>query len=223
MSQEAFDYILKAAGIQTAPTGTEAVSVDDLKEKLKQSIREFFVENDLPAIHRIESISAAIGRAIFGEENQKTIDETNSVDQPDESSRIRLEELLEYCRTMKMSYSYKPVLILALLHAGDKNGELAIDAAARYFQNYYKDRRAKGLAVEKKNCVYQRSDITEQQIAGNVRTNPVRALVESGFFFYDEETDVFALDPAIWNIIDRESSEAIIQICHQRLEKYFSA
>lgn len=223
LSQEAFDYILKAAGIQPAPTEASAVSVDEMKEDLKQSIREFFVEADLPAIHRIESISAAIGRAIFGEENQETIDETNTVYQPDESSQIRLKELLEYCQTMKMSYSYKPVLIMALLCAGDKNGQLAIDEAARYFRNYYNERRAKGLPVEKKNCIYQRTDITEQQIAGNVRTNPVRALVESGFFFYDEETDVFSLDPAIWNIIDRESSEAIIQICHQRLEKYFSA
>lgn len=222
LSQEAFDYILKAAGIQTASTAAEAVSVDELKEKLKQSIREFFVENDLPAIHRIKSISAAIGRAIFGEENQEAVDETNPVYQPDESFQIRLEELLEYCQTMKMSYSYKPVLILALLYTGKKNGELAIDEAARYFQNYYNERRAKGLPVEKKNCIYQRTDITEQEIAENVRTNPVRALVESGLFFYDEETDVFSLDPAIWNIIDRETSEAIIQICHQRLDKYFS-
>lgn len=222
LPQESFDYILKAAGIQTAPTATKAVSVDDLKEKLKQSIRAFFVENDLPAIHRIESISAAIGRGIFGEENQETIDEMNPVSQPDEFSRIRLEELLEYCQTMKISYSYKPVLILALLHAGDKNGELTIGEAARYFRNYYNKRRAMGLPVEKKNCIYQRTDITEQQIAGNVRANPVRALVESGFFFYVEETDVFSLDPAIWDIIDKEASEAIIQICHQRLNKYFS-
>ena len=223
LSQEAFDYILKAAGIQLAPTETSAVSVDEMKENLKQSIREFFVEADLPAIHRIESISAAIGRAIFGEENQETIDETNTVYQPDESSRIRLKELLEYCQTMKMSYSYKPVLIMALLCAGDKNGQLAIDEAARYFRNYYNERRAKGLPVEKKNCIYQRTDITEQQIAGNVRTNPVRALVESGFFFYDEKIDVFSLDPAIWGIIDKEACEAIIQICHQRLDKYYSA
>ena len=147
-------------------------------------------ENNLPAIHRIESISAAIGRIIFGGENQKTFDEMNPVSQPSEFSRIRLEELLEYCQTMKMSYSYKPVLILALLHAGDKNGELTIGEAAQYFRNYYNKRRAKGLPVEKKNCIYQRTDITEQQIAGNMRANPVQALVESGFF-YVEETDVF--------------------------------
>ncbi len=223
LSQAAFDHILKAAGIQTAPSATEANSVDELKEKLKQSIREFFVENDFSAIRRIESISAAIGRGIFGEENQEIIDEMNPVYQTDESSRIRLEELLEYCQTMKMSYSYKPVLILALLYVGDKNGELAIDEAARYFRSYYNERRTKGFPVEKKNCIYQRADITEQQIAGNVRANPVRALVESGFFFYDEETDVFSLDPAIWNIIDIEAREAIIQICHQKLDKYFFA
>lgn len=37
LSQEAFDYILNAAGVQTAPATTAAdYSVDELKEQLKQ-------------------------------------------------------------------------------------------------------------------------------------------------------------------------------------------
>lgn len=88
MSQEAFDYILNAAGVQTAPATTAAdYSVDELKEQLKQSVRDFFVKKDKSAIHRIESISAAIGRAV-------SVDDTNaSVEtfiQPVTSRRIDL-------------------------------------------------------------------------------------------------------------------------------------
>ena len=102
LSQEAFDYILNAAGVQTAPATTAAdYSVDELKEQLKQSVRDFFVKKDKSAIHRIESISAAIGRAV-------SVDDTNaSVEtfyQPVTSAQDRLADLLEYCRTMKMSY-----------------------------------------------------------------------------------------------------------------------
>ena len=219
LSQEAFDYILNAAGVQTAPATTAAdYSVDELKEQLKQSVRDFFVKKDKSAIHRIESISAAIGRAV-------SVDDTNaSVEtfyQPVTSAQDRLADLLEYCRTMKMSYSYKPVLILALLHAGDKNGALTVNKAAQYFRAFYNDRRAKGLPAEKKKCIYQRADITDQQIEGNIISNPVKVLVESGFFFYNEKNDVFSISPEIWAVIDSKHKASLTRICNQKLKDYF--
>lgn len=219
LSQEAFDYILNAAGVQNIPTTAAADSVDELQEKLKQSVRDFFVKKDMSAIHRIESISAAIGRAISTNNNGCALAET--IYQPVTSAQHRLDDLLEYCRTMKMSYSYKPVLILALLHAGDKRGTISINKATQYFRTYYNDRRAKGLPAEKKKCIYQRSDITDQQIEGNIISNPVRALVESGFFFYNEENEVFSVSPEIWSAIDRKYKAALTRICNQKLKEYF--
>ena len=220
LSQEAFDYILNAAGVQIAPTSTAAVSVDELKEQLKRSVRDFFVENDASAIHRIESISAAIGRAVSVGSNS-TPASVEPLYQPAISAQDRLNDLLEYCRTMKMSYSYKPVLILALLHAADKNGVLTVSKAAQYFRAYYNDRRKKGLQAEKKKCIYQRVDITDQQIVGNVISNPVKVLVESGFFFYNEEHEVFSMSPEIWNALDRKNKAALTRICNQKLKDYF--
>lgn len=63
LSQEAYDYILNAAGIQMPPE-TADHSVDVLKDKLKLAVRDFYVEGDSEAIHRIESIASAIGRTI---------------------------------------------------------------------------------------------------------------------------------------------------------------
>ena len=218
VSQEAFDYILNAAGVQCAPATTAADSVDDLKEQLKQSVRDFFVKKDVSAIHRIESISAAIGRAVSVDDEQAS---TETLYQPVTSAQNRLDNLLEYCRTMKMSYSYKPVLILALLHAGDKSGTLSINKAAQYFRAYYNDRRAKGLPAEKKKCIYQRTDITDQQIEENILSNPVKVLVESGFFFYNKGNDVFSISPEIWSVIDRKYKATLTRICNQKLKNYF--
>jgi len=218
VSQEAFDYILNAAGVQSAPATTATDSVDDLKEQLKQSVRDFFVKKDVSAIHRIESISAAIGRAVSVDDEQAS---TETLYQPVTSAQNRLDNLLEYCRTMKMSYSYKPVLILALLHAGDKSGTLSINKAAQYFRAYYNDRRAKGLPAEKKKCIYQRTDITDQQIEENILSNPVKVLVESGFFFYNKGNDVFSISPEIWSVIDRKYKATLTRICNQKLKNYF--
>ena len=221
LSQEAFDYILNAAGVQTVPTSIVAASVDELKEQLKRSVRDFFVENDTSAIHRIESISAAIGRAVSVDDNC-TLSSVETFYQPTISAQDRLNDLLDYCSTMKMSYSYKPVLILALLHAADKNGVLTISRATQYFRAYYNDRRAKGLQAEKKKSIYQRVDITDQQIAGNIISNPVKVLVESGFFFYNEEDEVFLLSPEIWNALDRKYKVKLTRICNQKLKDYFT-
>lgn len=218
LSQEAFDYILNTAGVQNSPTIATQDSLDELKEQLKQSVRDFFVKKDASAIHRIESISAAIGRAVSVDSERA---EFETVYQPATSAQHRLADLLEYCRTMKMAYSYKPVLILALLHAGDKHGTLTINKAAQYFRDYYNDRRTKGLPAEKKKCIYQRPDITDQQIEGNIISNPVKVLSESGFFFYNEEEAIFSVSPEIWAVIDKKHKAAMTRICNQKLKDYF--
>lgn len=81
-----------------------------------------------------------------------------------------------------MSYSYKPILILALLHFGDKNGCITIQEAATFFRRYYADRKTHGLPVEKKPCIYLKVDVTDKQIIANLIANPVKALTESGYF-----------------------------------------
>lgn len=214
ISQKAFDYILNAAGIQQVPAKAE--SVDDLKEKLKVAVRDYFVEKNDAAIHHIESIAAAIGRATdISEKDEK------APYLPSETPADKLSLLLEYCRTMKMSYSYKPVLILALLHAG-KNGSVTVESAAQYFRKYYAHRREQGLPAEKKRCIYLRDDVTDKQIIANLVSNPVNALCESGFFFFNEQEQVFSFSPEIWIILDKNSKSMITRICRQRLKEYYS-
>lgn len=220
LSQEAYDYILNAAGLQT-PVKTESKdSVDALRDKLKLAVKEFYVEGDSSAIYRIESIAAAIGQATSalkkGEENKQVINGL-SLGAPSE----KLSDFLDYCKTMKMSYSYKPILILALLCAGDKKGCISIEKAAGYFREYYLDRKAQGLQIEKKRCIFLRDDVTDRQIIANLIANPVKALVESGYFCYDGLSKTFSVSPEIWNLVDSSSKSMITDICFQRLKAYY--
>jgi len=220
LSQKAYDYILNAAGVQSAQKVADNDSVDVLKDKLKLAVREFYVEGDSSAIHRIESISAAIGQATSPLEKKEQITQVTKCSSS-ESSAEKLSHLLDYCRIMKMSYSYKPVLILALLHSGDKSGCISVEKAAAYFRRYYSDRKAQGLAIEKKRCIYLRDDVTNKQIIANLVANPVKALVESGYFFYNEDSQEFSISQEIWNEIDSSSKEMITRICHQKLKDYY--
>ena len=220
MSQEAYDYILKAAGIQLSSEPVHQDSIDVLKDKLKLAVRDFYVEGNSSAIHRIESLASAIGRATStsGKENEHTKSSRYS---PTVSQVEKLSRLLDYCKTMRMSYSYKPILILALLHYGDRDGCISIENAAVYFREYYSNRKAQGLAIEKKQCIYLRDDVTDAQIIANLLSNPVKALIESGFFFYNEDAHVFSVSPDIWSTIDISNKAAITRICRQKLKDYY--
>lgn len=123
---------------------------------------------------------------------------------------------------MRMSYSYKPLLILALLHAGNKEGAVSIRDAAEYFHNFYRDRKAKGLQAEKKKCIYLRDDVTMDQIMANLIANPVKALVASGYFFYNEEDQVLSVSPEIWSAMNRGKKSSLTRICKQKLQEYYS-
>ena len=220
LSQEAYDYILNAAGIQANLKTESNNSVDVLKDQLKLAVKEFYVEGNPSAIYRIEKIAAAIGRATSALEKEEQHSQIKICSSQGSSSE-KLSALLGYCKTMKMTYSYKPVLILALLHSGDKNGRIPIEKAAAFFREYYSARKAQGLPIEKKRCIYLRDGVTDNQIVANLIANPVKALVESGYFFYDELSHVLSISPEIWEMTDSSSKSTITEICCQRLKDYY--
>lgn len=220
LSQKAYDYILDAAGLQAIPETESNDSVDVLKEKLKLAVKEFYVEGDSSAIHRIERIAAIIGQATSASEKEKQNAQATDCP-PLGSSPEKLSDFLNYCKTMKMSYSYKPILILATLHSGAENGSIPIEQAATFFRGYYSDRKMRGLPIEKKRCIYLRDDVTDNQIVANLIANPVKALVESGYFFYDEVSHVFSISPKIWEAADSSSKSIISEICRQKLKGYY--
>ncbi len=219
LSQEAFDYILNSAGVQNAPASVSTGSIERLNDKLKSAVRDYFIGGDLSAIHRIESIASAIGKATTIQET--SMNEVYEKYFPSQSSEDKCEQLIEYCKTMKMSYSYKPLLILALLHAGNRAGSVTIQNAAEYFQKFYSERKSRGLPAERKKCIYLRDDVTLDQIMVNLISNPVKALVVSGYFFYHEGEQVFSISPEIWRAMQRGKKASITRICKQKLKEYY--
>ena len=220
LSQEAFDYILNAAGIQKTPEANDEEGVEVLRDKLKTAVREYYIGGDPSAIHRIESIASAIGKAT----SVPDATDSDSVESyaPSVSSAEKCDQLLEYCRTMRMSYSYKPLLILALLHSGEQDGSIPIQNAAEYFREFYSERKSRGLPAEKKKCIYLRDDCTLDQVIANLVANPVKALVASGYFFYNEDTQVFSASPEIWSAMKRGKKASLTKICKQKLKEYYT-
>jgi hypothetical protein len=221
LSEQAYKYVMKCAGIQESIAAVQ--SVDDLKEQLKKSVRSFYIEKDESAILEIrktaEAISEILNISVDNMKDKKGASETEK--QACVMSISVVDELAEYCRNMKMSYSYKPVLIMALINASDENWNIRISEAAEYFKGFYKKRRDKGLPVELKKCIYQDPKVTVEQITSNLIANPVKALVESGFFEYYPSTGIFSLRNDIKRQITKKKASEIHDICSQKLAQYY--
>ncbi|MEG0597555.1 MAG: DEAD/DEAH box helicase, partial [Oscillospiraceae bacterium] len=66
----------------------------------------------------------------------------------------RKDLFMDMVRQMDMSYSYKPVLLKAILLYADEKGRVKLSDIVAYFRDYYEARRAAGLVVEKPNSIY---------------------------------------------------------------------
>jgi hypothetical protein len=174
------------------------------------------------AVLEIESIASSIARALNIVEETTGISNSAAVHEPAQPVADKVQKLIEYCETTRMTYSYKPVLILVFLKNADENGRLKIDKAVQFVRNYYQERREQRLVVEKKKSIYQNNDVSDEQIKANLLSNPVKALTESEFFFFNQETQVLSMSPEIWPAIGRSEKTALSIICRQRLKNYFN-
>lgn len=223
LSIEAYDYIISHAGELIPHDKNEELS--RLKIELKRAVKSFYIGGNNNAALEIAEAAQKIATNInpIFMENESKPERYQNDSMSNDTNKADINRLFDYCRTMKMSYSYKPVLILAVLEKGSNLGEISIREAAKYFKKYYQKRRKLGLIIEKGNCIYQRADISYDQIAGNIIANPVKALLSSGYFQFNKETTMFGIIPDIWNKLDETDISTICSICNTKLEQYYSS
>lgn len=68
-------------------------------------------------------------------------------------------KFMEFIRKMDMSYSYKPVLLKAMMRHVNEEGYIALADIVDYFKEYYEGRAANGLIVEKPTSILRKAAI----------------------------------------------------------------
>ncbi|WP_313370221.1 DEAD/DEAH box helicase [Sedimentibacter sp.] len=133
-----------------------------------------------------------------------------------------MEKFMEMVEKMDMSYSYKPVLLYAMLENTDENGKVSIEDLIDYFICFYEDRRKKGLIVEKKKCIYLRTDYTRNEVMQNVFSNPFKRFEDMGFMKRSRDIEYVEFNKNIWNKLTNEKIKIIISYCDKALKKYYN-
>ncbi len=131
------------------------------------------------------------------------------------------DKFMEMVETMDMSFSYKPVLLKAMFENADDNGKVRVDDIVDYFINFYNDRKAKGLFVEKKSSVYCRDDYTRKEAERNIFANPFKRFEDMRFMKRCSEIEFVEFNRHVFKKLTQEDIAWIKKHCDEKLEEYY--
>ena len=137
----------------------------------------------------------------------------------DDSNRKEL--FLDMIRQMDMSYSYKPVLIKAILLYADEKGRVKLDDTVSYFCSYYEGRRTAGLAVDKKNSIFAKGGYTAKEAERNILSNPFKRFEDMQMLHHTKTLGIVQVDESVWKKLRKEEKAEIEKICDEKLEQYY--
>ena len=128
---------------------------------------------------------------------------------------------MDMSRQMDMSYSYKPVLMKAILLYADDKGRVKLDDIVAYFRSYYENRRASGLPVEKKNSIFAKGGYTDKEAERNILANPFKRFEDMQMLRHTRTLGIVQVDESVWKHLTKEERAEIAAICDEKLNGYF--
>ena len=124
-------------------------------------------------------------------------------------------------RQMDMAYSYKPVLLKAILAHADARGRVKLDDISAYFRSYYEQRRSAGLIPEKANSIFAKGGYTDREAQRNILANPFRRFEDMQMLRHTKTLGIIEVEPSVWKHLTEEEKDEILSICDEKLKSYF--
>ncbi len=131
------------------------------------------------------------------------------------------DKFMDMVRAMDMSFSYKPVLLKAMLEHSDENGRVLVEDLVNYFIDFYSSRKEKGLVVEKKTSLYCKDGYSNKDVERNIFLNPFKRFEDMRFMSRCRDIEYVEFNRHVWKKIASEEKKWIIGHCDQKLEEYY--
>ena len=128
---------------------------------------------------------------------------------------------MDMIRQMDMSYSYKPVLIKAILLYADERGRIELEDIVGYFKTYYEGRRSARLTVEKKNSIFAKGGYTDKEAERNILANPFKRFEDMQMLRHTKTLGIVQVDESVWKRLSKEEKAEIEKICDEKLKIYY--
>lgn len=126
--------------------------------------------------------------------------------------------LLGYCESMRIQYSYKPLLLMALLDTASVNGSASLSEIVHYFISFYTERARRGFRPEKEDSIFSKGEISFPEAKQNILNNAVKVLVKDGIVCVEDEIVSFT-SLALYDYLHNKTKVALV--CSKLIESYY--
>lgn len=210
---DTFNWQEEAAGMLSQMEFVRRVNVQS--ETVERYIREGKIKPNLEVTmseHRVfryfkeETLEAAaekFGWQVINDKNRKLL-------------------FMDMVRQMDMSYSYKPVLLKAILANVNDKGRIKLDDITAYFRSFYESRRERGLVVEKQNSLFAKGGYTDKEAQRNILANPFKRFEDMQMLRHTKTLGIVEVEPTVWKALTEEDKAEIAEMCDNKLEEYYS-
>lgn len=134
----------------------------------------------------------------------------------------RKDLFMEMIRQMDMSYSYKPVLIKAILLYADEKGRVSLSDIVAYFRGFYESRRKAVQVVEKPNSIFAKGGYTDKEAERNILANPFKRFEDMQMLRHTKTLGVVQVDEAVWKHLSKDEKAEMGRVCEEKLGQYFA-
>ncbi len=128
--------------------------------------------------------------------------------------------LLEYCNSIRMAFSYKPVLLLVLLDLFAWKSPVLLDDVIDRFCLFYRNRYKQGLVAEIDNSIFARDSFSREDAKRIILSNPVAVLVKDNVIICDDEQSKLFISSAF--IPSNNELNEIHELLADKLNVYYS-
>lgn len=131
------------------------------------------------------------------------------------------EMFMDMVTAMTMSYSYKPVFILAFLDHMDERGQARIEDVTQEFTSFYEHRLEQGKAAEKRPCIFTKGGYTDKDVERLILSMPFKRFEDMNFMHHARHLGIIQLEKAIFRRLESVDIESIRECCRAALRQYF--
>lgn len=128
---------------------------------------------------------------------------------------------MDMVTTMTMSYSYKPVFMLAFLDHMNEYGQARIEDVVQEFASFYEQRLEQGKIVEKRPCIFTKGGYTDKDVERLVLSMPFKRFEDMNFIHHARHLGIIQLERAIVRRLESADIARIRDCCRAALRQYF--
>jgi superfamily II DNA or RNA helicase len=132
------------------------------------------------------------------------------------------DRFMQYLEEKDMTMSYKPVMLLALLDTVGEDGKAVLSEVVQKFRQFYQERRAAGLPVERPGARRQSVDELDQMAAQRLMLEkPFEKFERRRFLRYDRDLAYVRFDSRLWRQLGGDDLQHIRAICRESIRSYY--